>query len=621
MRGKDNRESPRSLVPAVPGSRTVTAAFSEHVQQTPQAVALVTGDGHTLAYAELDARANAVAARLAALGIGAEEAIGLSVTGAERMVTGALGILKAGGVYLPIDVAYPAERRAAMIADARVNVVIVDSATATRYANLPFRILNIDAIKPAECEGVRPGPDVHEDSLAYVVFTSGSTRRPRGVTVTHRSIVNLVRGQPYIDLDHTRRVAQVSSHSFDAVTFEIWGALLNGAALVEVPRKHLLDADQLRSVLRERSITTLLVTTALFNRLVDEDPSCFAPLDDLLFGGEAVDPRRVAQVLATAPPRRLLHVYGPTETTALSTWRVVQHVEPDDETVPIGTALDGYDLHVLNEEMQPVPEQGVGELYIGGEGLARGYVNSPAETAARFVPDPHSATPGRRLYRTGDLVRLLPSGALAFVRRVDSQVKVSGCRIELGEVEAAIQRHSDVAAAAVLVDERDEVRILVACVQPRAGTELDVRALRTAFSSVLPEFMVPRRIVLLRELPLSTNGKVDRVALRGRISEPAGEADRLDLFETVAAICRSVLGTSAIYREDSFIDLGGHSLAAMRVIGRVRKQFGVRLKVASLLDPTATIGDIADFIAEHGRVATSSDGGAACADPNLQVTR
>jgi acyl-coenzyme A synthetase/AMP-(fatty) acid ligase/acyl carrier protein len=388
------------------------------------------------------------------------------------------------------------------------------------------------------------------------------------------------------------------------------GALLNGAALVEVPKEHLLDADRLRSVLRERSITTLLLTTALFNRLVNEDPSIFASLDDLLVGGEAVDPRRVAQVLATAPPRRLLHVYGPAETTTLSTWHIVQNVDPDDETVPIGTALDGYDLHVLDEEMQPVSEHGVGELYIGGEGVARGYVNSPAETAACFVPDPHPATPGRRLYRTGDLVRPLPSGVLSFVGRADSQVKVSGFRIELSEIEGAIQRQSDVAAAAVLVDERDNVRTLVACVQPRMGAELDGRALRTALGRVLPEFMVPRRIVLLRELPLSTNGKIDRAALRGRISEPAGEADRLDLFETFAAICRSVLGTGKIYREDSFIDLGGHSLAAMRIIGRAKKQFDVHLKVSSLFEPTTTIGDIADFIAEHGRVLMGRDGGA-----------
>ncbi|WP_030559520.1 non-ribosomal peptide synthetase [Streptomyces aureocirculatus] len=594
------------------------------MRETPHDSALITARGHLLTYQELDERARAVAAALTAAGVRPEDAVGVSVTGTEHMVIGALGVLMAGGGYVPLDAGYPAARRAAMIGDAGAHVVLVDPTTSAGYGDMTCRLLDIDEAMTHDPTPVTAVHDADPDALAYVVFTSGSTGGPRGVATTHAAVVNMATHQPYAAIDRTSRVAQAASHSFDACAWEIWGALLNGATLVEVDRRDLLDPERLRAALQLRGVTAMLVVTALFHRLVEQDPALFAQVDTVLFGGEAADPRRVADVLAARPPRRLVHMYGPAETATYASWHQVRDCAATDDTVPIGTPLRGYELHVLDERLRPVAAPDSGELYIGGAFVARGYAERAGETAAHFVADPFARTPGRRLYRTGDLVRRHTDGTLAFVGRADLQVKVSGYRVELGEIEAAIEERPDVGDAVVLQDEQDGVRALVACVRPRAGgtaDQVDQDALRAWLAEALPSYMIPHRTLVLDAFPLSPNGKVDRQALRRRlrgrpterhdsgtdVRERRDDAsdvterrdDASDVTERLLTLCGDVLGVDALSPENSLLESGGHSLAVMRIIGRVKEELGVRLRTSMLLDPNTALRDIAHHIAEH----------------------
>ncbi|MFH8991311.1 non-ribosomal peptide synthetase [Streptomyces sp. NPDC017940] len=584
------------------------------MRETPHHSALITARGHLLTYQELDEKARAVAAALTAAGVRPEDAVGVSVTGTEHMVVGALGALLAGGSYVPLDAGYPAARRAAMIGDAGADVVLVDPTTSAGYGDVACRLLDIDEAMTHDPVAPAAVHDADPAALAYTVFTSGTTGGPRGVATTHAAVVNMVTHQPYATIDGTSRVAQAANHSFDVCAWEIWGALLNGATLVEVDRRDLLDPERLRAALQLRGVTAILVVTALFHRLVEQDPTLFAQVDTVLFGGEAADPRRVADVLATRPPRRLVHMYGPAETATYASWHEVRNCAPTDDTVPIGTPLRGYELHVLDERLRPVPAPGNGELYIGGAFAARGYAERPGETAARFVADPFTRTPGGRLYRTGDLVRRLPDGNLAFVGRADLQVKVSGYRVELGEIEAAVEERPDVGDAVVLQDEQDGVRTLVACVRPRAGgtaDQVDQDALRAWLTEALPAYMVPRRTVVLDAFPLNPNGKVDRQALRRRLRDRPVERrdgdtgvtgrqdDTSDVTERLLALCGDVLGVDALDPEDSLLGAGGHSLAVMRIIGRVKEELGVRLRTSMLLDANTPLRDIAHHISER----------------------
>ncbi|MEI5100661.1 non-ribosomal peptide synthetase [Streptomyces sp. PmtG] len=589
------------------------------MRETPHDAALITARGHLLTYRDLDQRARAVAAALTASGVRPEDAVGISVTGTERMVIGALGALMAGGGYVPLDADYPTARRAAMISDSGAEVVLVDATTRAGHGDAECRLLDIDEAVAHEPAPVRAVHLAEPDALAYTVFTSGSTGGPRGVALTHATVVNLITHQPYAAIDRTSRVAQVASHSFDVCAWEIWGALLNGATLVEVARQDLLDTERLRSVLQLRGITTMLVVTALFNRLVEQDPALFAQVDTVLFGGEAVDPRRVAEVLAAQPPRRLVHMYGPAETATFASWHEVRACAATDDTVPIGSPLRGYELHVLDGRLRPVAGTGTGELFIGGAFVARGYAEQPAETASRFVPDSFTQVPGRRLYRTGDLVRRLADGTLAFVGRADHQVKVSGYRVELAEIEAVIEQRPDVGDAAVLQEEQDGVRALVACVRPRTGAAadaVDTEALRALLAEALPAYMIPHRTLVLDSFPLNPNGKVDRGALSRQIQSRSGTpgtqasgtdaaqrqdgaTDAADAADQLIAMCRDVLGVDALGLDDSLLRVGGHSLAVMRIIGRVKEELGVRLRTSMLLDPDTTLRDVARYVSER----------------------
>ncbi|HST60896.1 MAG TPA: amino acid adenylation domain-containing protein, partial [Longimicrobium sp.] len=578
--------------PALP----IHELFARHAARTPDAVALVFGDA-SLRYGEVDARANRLTNHLVALGAGPETRIAVSLEPGVEMVIAFLAILKSGGAYVPLDPAYPAERLSWMLADSGAALLITRDAL---RGALPVRddicIVSVDGDRDviAAADDAAPSVSVGADSLAYVIYTSGSTGTPKGVAVEHRAVVRLVRGTDFVQLTAEDRVAQASSASFDAATFEIWGALLNGAALVGIPRDVALTPADLARAIESHRITAAFLTTALFNQVARELPSAFLPLRHLLFGGEAVDPDAVRRVLAAGGPERLLHVYGPTENTTFSSWHVVADVPAGAATVPIGRAIANSTLWVLDASLRPVPVGIPGELYVGGDGLARGYLGRPALTAERFIPHPFASTPGARLYRTGDRVRWLAEGAIEYLGRLDTQVKIRGHRIEPGEIEAALRRHADVRECIVLV--REDVpgdKRLVAYV---AGAS-DADALRAHLRSGLPDYMVPGAIVVLDALPLNRNGKVDRGALPvpDASADAHGSAPRTPVEEVLADIWAEVLHVDAVGAEDDFFALGGHSLLATRVISRVREVFGVEASVRVLFE-APTVASLAERI-------------------------
>jgi amino acid adenylation domain-containing protein len=443
------------------------------------------------------------------------------------------------------------------------------------------------------------------ESLAYIVYTSGSTGRPKGVMVAHRHVLQLVCDTDYVQLGPGDRVAQASHASFDALTFELWGALLTGATLVGIPADVVLDPPALAARLRTARITTLYQTTALLNLLAREQPGLFASLREVLFGGQASDAASVRRVLAAGGPQRLLHMYGPTETTAWCSWASVTTVAPDARTVSVGRPTGNARIYLLDAAGQPVPIGVPGEAYVGGAGIVRGYLARPGLTAARFVPDPFGPEPGARLYRTGDRLRWRADGTLEFLGRLDGQVKIRGFRIEPGEVEAALRTQPAVREARVIVreDTPGEPRLVAYVVADAAAVE----ALDTQLRAELPAYLIPAAIVPLAALPLTRTGKLDVAALPAPAYAASDEryvAPRTPIEELLAAIWSEVLGLVHVGVDDNFFALGGHSLLAMRATSSMSEILGASLSPRVVFD-RPTIGELAAQLTSDPRYAES----------------
>ena len=583
-----------------PHDRCVHELFEAQAASTPDATAVVSG-AERWSYRDLNRRANRLAHHLRRHGVDAGTFVGLAVERSVELVVGALAILKAGGSYVPLDVDLPRLRLDAMMRDAGIGVVVTHRRFLDRLPATPTGTICLD--DPAAAEGdeeAGPHVAVGPDALAYVMFTSGSTGRPKGVAVRHRSIVRLVCAQEYATFGPDRVFLQLAPASFDASTFEIWGALLHGATLILAPAG-VPDPRALEALLVRHRVTTLWLTASLFNQLVDDRPQALAGVREVLTGGEALSVRHVRRAQQVLGPQvQLINGYGPTEGTTFTTcYRIPATLPLNLASIPIGRPIANTRVYVLDARRAPVPIGVPGELYIGGDGLADGYLGHPDLTAERFVADPFSPAPGARLYRTGDRCRWRADGELEFLGRLDDQVKLRGFRIELGEVEAALRLHPAVAHCAVAVRDFGGDKRLLAFVVPVGRSGVVASELRDHLRSRLPEHMLPAMFVALEDIPLTASGKIDRARLA---SYAVASDDRADVIEprtpaerTLAAMWRELLACDRVSIDDDFFAMGGHSLLAVRLFARIEQEFGCRLPMAVLFQQ-GTIAHLARLV-------------------------
>jgi amino acid adenylation domain-containing protein len=573
--------------------------------ERPEALAVVY-EKEEVSYRELNERANRLAHYLRRRGVGAETRVGVLLERSVEFVVALLGILKAGGAYVPLDGGYPKQRLQFMVADAGVNLLLTTRGEPEVEAAEIVYLESAGELLGGESVANLPTETTAEE-LAYVMYTSGSTGQPKGVAVPHRAINRLVRNTNYVQLGSGDRMAQVSNVSFDAATFEIWGGLTNGGTLVGLGKETVLTAAELKRAVAAQRISVMFLTTALFNQLAQSVPEAFGTLRYLLFGGEASDAKAVKRVLEHGKPQHLLNGYGPTEATTFTTWYEATEVGAGARKLPIGRPLANSEVWVLDREGQLAPVGVVGELYIGGDGIAREYLGRPELTAETFVPHPFSKKPGARLYRTGDLVRYLSDGNIEFLKRVDHQIKIRGFRVELGEIEAVLQEHPAVCERVVVTwkDASGDTRLVAYVVgaqvsQAPLESEL-VPQLRSWLRERLPDHFIPSYFVVLDRLPLTPNGKVDREALPApdcaiTSSEEILIAPRTPEEEKIAEIWVELLNLDRVGVESNFFDLGGHSLVATRVVTRVREAFGINPPLRLIVE-SPTIAALAEFVA------------------------
>ena len=552
----------------LPGT-TVAGLFAAQVDRTPDAVALEAGDEH-LTYRELDARADRLAARLDGLGVRPEHPVGVLMDRSAELIVTQLALVRTGGVYVPLDGRAPAERLRRMLADAGAGLLLTDAAwEGTAREVLPGDgVLRVDAGSGAD--GPAPARAVHPDNVQYLMFTSGSTGTPKGVAVRQRDVVALALDRAFAGHD---RVLVHSPHAFDAATYEVWVPLLRGGTAVLTPPTD-LDAVQVRRAVTEQRVSCLFLTAGLFRLLAQEDPGCLRGAREVWTGGEAVPGAVVRRVLDACPGLTVVDVYGPTETTTFATRRVFRSGDPLPAVLPIGRPLDNTRVYVLDAALQPQPPGILGELYIAGAGLARGYAGRPGATAARYDADPYGP-PGTRMYRTGDLVRWSDDGELHFVGRADDQIKIRGFRVEPAEIEARLTDHPAVAEAVVSLYEHGGRKRLAAHLVPAgAATVPSAAELRAHLAAGLPDYMLPAAFVTVPELPLTANGKVDRRRLPAPDwsagVEQAHRSPRTDTERILAGIWAELLGVARVGVDDNFFMLGGDSILSIQVVSRAR---------------------------------------------------
>ncbi|MGO1000206.1 amino acid adenylation domain-containing protein [Lysobacter sp. CA196] len=603
------RDYPRELC--------VHSVFERQAAATPDAVALL-HDDQRLSYAELNRRANRLAHHLRDRGVGPGQRVALCMERSMELVIAWLAILKAGAAYVPLDTGYPAARLARLLDDAAPALLLTQQRLKAQLPESAWPVLVMDvdddAIGRAPDHDPTPPAGLDAQQPAYVIYTSGSTGEPKGVIVPHRAVNRLAIDNGYAAIEAGDCIAHCSNPAFDASTFEIWTALLNGASVLILSRDDLLVPARLQAQLREHRATALFLTTALFNQYAAAMPGMFAGLRYLLFGGERCDAGMVRRVLGEGAPRQLLHVYGPTETTTFATAHPVAELARDALSVPIGRPISNTRAYILDRHGEPVPVGAVGELYLGGDGVALGYLNRPELSAERFVRDRFGADPQARMYRTGDLARWLPDGAIEFLGRNDHQVKIRGFRIEPGEIQAQLLLHPQVREAVVLADEDAGGGKRLLAYLTHGGTAPQADALRAHLHKSLPAYMVPAAFVVLDALPLTANGKLDRKALpapdadavaHGEYAAPQGEAET-----ALAAIWSELLQAGRVGRHDNFFDLGGHSLLITRLIDAARRR-GLALDLRQVFD--------ASSLAELAALATPCAADAATASILIPV--
>ena len=592
-------------------TQTIPEMFCRQAAQSPDAVALVGGDQH-LTYDALNRRANQLAHYLRQQGVKPEELVGVYLDRSVEMAVALLGVLKAGGGYVPLDPTYPADRLKYVLQDARINVIVTAHSRwqGAGNQNITVVCLTRDHAAIAAEPDIAPPVLIGAANLAYVLYTSGSTGQPKGVMVAHQSLLNHSYAvMAAYDLNARDRVLQFASMSFDVAAEELYPTWLAGG-LVFLRMERLLSLEAFGQLVTKAALTVLNLPASYWHEWVthlvrhQEKPSPW--LRAVIAGSEAVLPERLRQWQEIAASHiRWWNAYGPTEATITTT--VYEHCTGAVTTIPIGRPLDNMTTHILDEEGQPVAPGVSGELYIGGIGVARGYLRRPGLTAEKFVPDPFSLLPGGRLYRTGDLARHAPDGQIEFLDRIDRQVKIRGFRVELGEIEAALRQHPAVQAAAVVVPPGVGPAHLTAYIVSVDNQELSDKMARAFLQTHLPDYMIPARYVLLPALPLMPNGKVDRRALSAATAElSATDASfpRTPMEDSLAAIWSQVLAVEPIGIQDNFFELGGDSLTALQAISRINAALQTQLTMPAFFE-NPTIAQLALWLTDNA-IASSS---------------
>ncbi|WP_330113098.1 amino acid adenylation domain-containing protein [Serratia marcescens] len=566
---------------AYPADTCVHELFEQQARQTPQAIALIQ-DAQRLSYAQLNARANRLAHRLIERGVQPGDRVAVRLARSIELVCAQLAVIKAGAAYVPIDPQLPAARQAWIADDSGACLMLTDAVGDESIPQL--------TVEDREAEGHvgNPALRVSSGATAYIMYTSGSTGTPKGVMTPHQGITRLVRNNRYAAFDADDRIAFAANPAFDASTMEVWAALLNGGALVVIAPEVMMEAERLAAELQRHRITTLFLTTALFNQYVHSISGALAQLKYLISGGEKEDPGAYARLLQERGPVHLIHAYGPTETTTFATTARIERAE-GEARLPIGKPIGNTRAYLLDARGRPVPMGAVGELHIGGVGVALGYLNRPELTAQRFLSDPFNPVGGGRMYRTGDLARYLPDGSLEYQGRCDQQIKLRGFRIEPGEIEVQLAASPWVREAVVQVCSTEHHPRLVAWIVPTADVDRSALQgqLRAYLSERLPEYMVPSAYVWLDALPLTANGKLDRRALpepeRTAVGTREYAAPQGETETTLARVWCELLEIGQIGRHDNFFELGGHSLLAVRLSSQLRQQ-GITLPVQAIFN-------------------------------------
>jgi len=578
---------------------------------TPDAIALTCGN-QRLSYRELNARANALAHRLRALGIGPHVAVGLCAERSAELLIGALAILKASGAYVPLDPSYPPQRLSMLLEDSGAPLVVTQSALASKPPSGKWRtiVLGDDDLDHANDSIPSSVNTVKPDNPAYIIFTSGSTGRPKGVKISHGNLLNLIQWhQRAFKVTKEDRATLLASPGFDASVWEMWPYLATGASLYVVDETVRATPNALRDWIVGSGITISFLPTVLAESLIAPPWPPKTALRLLLTGADRLR-RRPPQNL----PFDLINNYGPTECTVVATSGKISSDDQSTELPSIGKPIDNVAVYIVDEHLQPVPRGTTGELLIGGRGVGQGYVNAPDQTAQSFLPDSFSGEPGARLYRTGDLARLLPNGEIAYLGRLDDQVKVMGYRVEPNEIVTVLNLHPQIETSFVCsCPDASGNQRLVAYIVPTSDQSPRPDDLRNFLSTQLPSHMVPSAFVRLARLPLSAHGKLDRAALpqptrENMLREDSRDTPQSPIEEHLAGLLSRLLALPSVSREDNFFTLGGHSLMGAQLIAKIRESFGVELTLRNLFEEPTVRGMSAEIERLiHARLAIMSD--------------
>ncbi|MCK4257933.1 MAG: amino acid adenylation domain-containing protein [Halanaerobiales bacterium] len=571
---------------AYPKDQPLSQLFEEVVENQPDHVALSL-ENQQLTYRELNQKANQLARVLREKGVQRNTIIGLMVERSCEMIISIFAILKAGGVYLPINPDDPMDRINYILEDSKTNILLTQKTLGESFNevfNFNGEIIHVDDANIYTYDMSNLENSNISNDLAYVIYTSGTTGKPKGTLVAHFNISRVVKNTNYIEITENDRILQLSNYAFDGSTFDIFAALLNGATLILIRKEDVLDLVRLANIIALEKVTVFFVTTALFNMLVEHQIEALKDVRKILFGGERVSLKHVRKAIAEIGPAHLIHVYGPTESTVFATFYPVEGISENAMTIPIGKPISNTQVYILDQYLNVQPDGFMGELCISGDGLARGYLNQPELTAEKFIP--HPFIKGERLYKTGDLVKRLQDGNIEFIGRIDQQIKLRGFRIELAEIELELLKFEEIKEAVVILRENGDFKYL--CAYIVTSKFISTHKLREELFKSLPEYMIPAQFMLLERLPLTSNGKIDKKALpkpdQALISTENYLPPTNQTEAKLVKIFSKVLGVKRIGVLDDFFSLGGHSLNAISLTSKIMKEFEVEISLREIFD-------------------------------------